>query len=197
MDRPPRDDRPRKFERPKEPRPAPLEREAGERVVAAIRAAVEAAAFEVVSARTFSNFQVRLLIDGPGGAAVTVADCERASRTAIEAVRGLGLDPGSFEFEVASPGADRPLTRPVDFVRFRGQAVTVTLREPREGRRNFTGPLLARSDAGDVTVHVLDEPEPETFGAAGIKEVRLHPDPREGRPTRPDAGRPGRPDAKH
>jgi ribosome maturation factor RimP len=144
------------------------------------------------------------MIEGPGDVAVTVRDCERASRTIGAAIRSLDLDPGAFDLEVESPGADRPLTREVDFERFRGQQVTVTLREAREGRRNFTGALIgfvavpgspksfASGGGGDVTLHVLDTPEPETFRAADVKEVRLHPDLKSRPSERPEQGGPRR-----
>jgi ribosome maturation factor RimP len=107
---------------------------------------------------------------------VTIADCATASRAVEEGLRAIRVEPGSLQIEVESPGADRPLTRPQDFERFAGQRVTVTLREAREGRRNFTGPLLGYAQ-GDVTIQVLDEAVPETFKAADIREVRLHPEP--------------------
>lgn len=160
-------------------REAPLERGTGgpndpDRIAAAARAAVEAIGFQVIFARTSPNRRVVVMVDRRDGGPVTVADCEIASRAVEGALRALGHDPGAFFIEVESPGADRPLTSPEDFVRFRGVQVTVTLRESREGRRNFTG-LLVGYDNGDVTVHVLDEAAPETFRGPEIREVRLHP----------------------
>src|SRR5207248_1385982 len=143
-------------------RPAPLPREEGERIVAEVRKTLEAAGFGVIVARAFPERRLCVMIDGPAGAPVTIADCERASRAAEAAIRAAGQDPGAFEIDVESPGADRPLTRDADFERFKGEQVTVTLKEPRDGRRNFTGRLMAHA-AGDVTVHVLDEAEATTF----------------------------------
>ncbi|RME73597.1 MAG: ribosome maturation factor RimP [Planctomycetota bacterium] len=137
---------------------------------------VEAGGFEVIRLQYPPTRNLRLMIDVPGG--VTLADCRRASRLVEQALEHVGHDPGSFSIEVESPGIDRPLTRPKDFDRFRGERVLVTLREARqpEGRRRFTGTLLGWND-GDVTVHVLDTERPQTFPAREIANVRLHPEP--------------------
>lgn len=176
--------RPEKFERrredaPKEmrkqPRPPALDRERGEAILAEVKRALEGSGFALIRGRAFPNWQLRIMIERAGGEIPTVGDCEQASRVAQSAVQAAGADPGQFEFEVESPGADRPLTRPEDFVRFAGEQVTVTLFEAREGRRNFTGRLIGEKD-GDVTVHVLDETEPQTFAKTMIREARLHPE---------------------
>jgi ribosome maturation factor RimP len=143
------------------------------RIEAIARGAAEGAGLEVVRAAASPQRRLRVMVDRPDFA-ITIGDCESASRAVADALRTAGLDPGRFEIEIESPGADRPLTRPEDFERFRGAQVTVTLRVARDGRRNFTGPLLGWA-GGDVTVHVLDEKAPETFLAAEIREVRLHP----------------------
>lgn len=139
------------------------------------RAAVEAAGYEVVQLQLPPNRRLRLMIDVEGG--VGIEDCRRASRIVEEALAGAGFDPGGFHIEVESPGVDRPLTRPSDFERFRGARVTLSLHQARasDGRRNFTGTLIGYA-GGDVTVHVLDAPEPETFRAAEVRQVRLHPE---------------------
>src|SRR5690606_8563206 len=43
--------------------------------------------------------------------------------------------------EVGSPGIDRPLKRPEDFLRFMGQRIEVRLRQPVENRKVFVGIL--------------------------------------------------------
>jgi ribosome maturation factor RimP len=167
-------------------RPERLEKPECERLEAAARAALEAAAFDVVRVRVYPERRVRAMVDGPAGAPVTVGDCERASRALADALAAAGADPGTFDVEVESPGADRPLTRPADFERFREKQVTLTLWEARDGRRNYTGALLGRSESGEVTVHVLDEEAPTTFPAKEVREVRLHPEAKLPPRERPD-----------
>jgi ribosome maturation factor RimP len=162
----------------------PHDPEEARRAEALAREAAERAGFGVVLARASANRRLRVMLDRPEGAAVTIDDCAIANRAIQAALTAAGLDPGNFEIEVESPGADRPLTREEDFVRFRGERVTVSLREAREGRRNFTGTLVGFA-GGDVTVHVLDEDAPETFPAREIREVRLHPEPEKPPPREP------------
>lgn len=170
---PRRPEAPAKMRRPDRPeRLDPIE---VAKIAEHVRKAVELAGLDVVLVRIFPDRRVRVMIDVLDGGVVKIADCERASRAAEAGLVVAEVDPGTFELDVESPGADRPLTRDVDFARFKEQQVTVTLKEDRDGRRNFTGKLLGH-EKGDVRVHVLDEPEPETFLAAAIKEVRLHPD---------------------
>lgn len=59
------------------------------------------------------------------GRAVTVADCAAVSRALEPWLNGLGSVPEHYVLEVSSPGVDRPLTRPRDWVRFAGEQVAV------------------------------------------------------------------------
>jgi ribosome maturation factor RimP len=169
-------------------RPERLEPDEAKAIGEHVRKAVELAGLDVVELRVFGDRRVRVMIDvvpgagapagailGPGAPKVTIADCERASRAAQAGLTVAGVEPGDFELDVESPGADRPLTRERDLERFEGEQVTVTLKVDRDGRRNFTGQLVGH-EGSDVTVHVLDTEAPETFKAADVKEIRLHPD---------------------
>jgi ribosome maturation factor RimP len=87
---------------------------------------------------------LRLYIDREGG--VTVDDCQRVSEQV-----GALLDvedplPGSYVLEVSSPGFDRRLRTRAHFERFVGERVRIELRDPRDGRRNFTGRLTGVED---------------------------------------------------
>ena len=50
--------------------------------------------------------------------------------------------PGAYTLEVSSPGIDRPLTRPKDYVRWAGHVARIETSEPIDGRRRFKGVLL-------------------------------------------------------
>jgi ribosome maturation factor RimP len=47
---------------------------------------------------------------------------------------------------VSSPGLDRPLRKPSDFIRFLGESVKLRLRVALQGRRNFVGVLREVND---------------------------------------------------
>lgn len=85
---------------------------------------------------------VRLFIDHPDG--VDLELCERVTR-ALRAVRE------DYGLEVSSPGPKRPLTKPDHFRRFVGRRAKIRTKVDHEGRRNFTGELIAADDSG-VTI---------------------------------------------
>ncbi len=63
---------------------------------------------------------VQIFIDKPGG--VTVEDCAIASRSIGEMLdQHEDIFSGRYYLEVSSPGAERELTSPSDFVRFKGR----------------------------------------------------------------------------
>jgi ribosome maturation factor RimP len=81
---------------------------------------------------------------------MTVDDCADISR-AISALLDVE-DPiaGAYDLEVSSPGIDRPLTRPKDFVRFAGHPARIELREALDGQRRFRGMLKGVEDGKAV-----------------------------------------------
>lgn len=97
------------------------------------------------------NRQLRVFIDklhehdGVPGTGITLSDCEVVTRQLqrVFAVEGIEYD----RLEVSSPGLDRKLRKPSDFVRFAGQEADVRLREPVNGRRHFVG--VVRRVVGD------------------------------------------------
>jgi len=89
---------------------------------------------------------VRLYIDRPEG--VGIEDCERVSREVSALLDVNDPVPTAYTLEVSSPGLDRVLRRPEHFERFVGQRVWVELVAPRDGRRRYTGTLVAANAAG-------------------------------------------------
>ena len=72
---------------------------------------------------------------------LAITDCEAISRRLSEVLDAADPIEGSYRLEVSSPGIDRPLTRLKDFSDWAGHEARVTLAEPREGRKQFTGTL--------------------------------------------------------
>ena len=97
---------------------------------------------EVLLAEVLGGGTVRLFIDLPDG--VDLALCERVTRQ-LDGVRE------HFALEVSSPGLERPLSKPAHFQRFLGRRARVRTREPRDGRRSFSGELVGASDS-EVTI---------------------------------------------
>jgi ribosome maturation factor RimP len=74
--------------------------------------------------------------------------------------------------EVSSPGLDRPLTKPADYVRFPGQEVQLRLRLAVDNQRNFSGVLLGL-DGDKVRLDVAGRQL--AFDLAQVDKARLVP----------------------
>ena len=70
-----------------------------------------------------------------------LSDCEKISRRLSELLDLADPIEGSYRLEVSSPGIDRPLTRLKDYGDWKGYDARLTLAEPHEGRKQFTGEL--------------------------------------------------------
>jgi ribosome maturation factor RimP len=120
-----------------------------ERLIALIEPLLERLGFELVELEYGggrSHATVRVFLDGPAG--VNVDDCARVSRE-ISALLDVE-DPIAcpYTLEVSSPGFDRVLRTRAHFDRFKGERVFVELKEPRDGRRRYTGTLLSVAENG-------------------------------------------------
>ena len=107
---------------------------------------------------------LRLVIDRPGG--VDLALCERVTGV----LRDLN---DRYSIEVSSPGAERPLTKPEHFRRFRGRRVRVRTRERIAGRRSFTGTLVG----ADKRQLALGGEAEVTIPLEAIRRTNLMPEP--------------------
>ena len=153
-----------------------------ERLYALIEPTVLSLGFDLVCVfwqrpRRSVRASMQVLIDRKAGSeesgGVTLDDCAKVSHR----IGGL-LDvdrsvPDDFDLEVSSPGADRPLCRERDFVRFAGSESEIVLRKAIDGRRRFTG-KLGDYDEG-VVVMVDEEGIEHRFELAAIDSARLLP----------------------
>lgn len=123
-----------------------------EPVHAIIERTLSAMGYELVDIEFGQNGLLRVFIDTPDG--IRMEDCERVSHQLSHV---FTVDEVDYErLEVSSPGLDRPLRRPEDFVRFAGEEATVRLKRPFEGRRNFEGVLTVEPD-GQFGLELIDE----------------------------------------
>ena len=111
---------------------------------------------------------VRVFIDKEGG--VTVDDCARVSNhlTRLFAVENVEFE----RLEVSSPGLDRPLRKPADFVRFAGEEAELRLANPIANAKKLKG-VLRGCDAGAVVVETANGAV--TVPLAEIARARLVP----------------------
>ena len=131
-----------------------------------IDAEVDGLGFELVAlewAGSRNRPILRLRVDRPEsepGVGITVDDCARVSRALEDWLESRGDVPERYVLEVSSPGVDRPLVRPRDWVRFAGNRVAVTGRGPLvEGASRLEGELLGVDETGERARLRTDEDE--------------------------------------
>jgi ribosome maturation factor RimP len=112
---------------------------------------------------------LRVLVDRDGG--VSVDECARLSEALSRELDLYDLPLGTYTLEVASPGLDRALRKPAEFVRFSGRTVAVTAYAPVEGQRRFRGRLLGLVD-GRVALRLEDGREVR-LGLDEIAQAKL------------------------
>ena len=112
---------------------------------------------------------LRVLVERDGGAGIE--DCARLNEALSRELDLYDLPIERYTLEVASPGLDRALRKPAEFVRFAGRTVAVTAFAPIDGQRRFRGRLLGLVD-GRVAVQLEDGREVR-FGMSEIAQARL------------------------
>src|SRR5689334_19742575 len=98
-----------------------------------------------------SDPTLQVMAERPDTRQLDLADCERLSRTLSDFLDSNDPIDGSYRLEVSSPGIDRPLTRPADYSDWAGHDARITLAEPRDGRKQFTG-ILGGFDNANVRI---------------------------------------------
>jgi ribosome maturation factor RimP len=112
---------------------------------------------------------LRVYIDREEG--VTIDDCEQVSREISSVLDVEDPIPYSYVLEVSSPGLDRPLKKPEDFIRFKGNTVRVITREP-IGKQTFFIGSLAKATDSDIVL-LLPRDREVTITYDNISGARL------------------------
>lgn len=113
-----------------------------ERLTTLLEPEIEALGYELVGIDIHGAGRkqtVRIYIDHSGG--VGLGDCETVSRQVSAVLDVEDPIPDAYNLEVSSPGLDRPIFKPGDYDRFRGERIRLRLREQWEGRRRLRGVL--------------------------------------------------------
>lgn len=134
------------------------------------------------------GWTLRVMIERPGAAdasgGVSLDDCVEVSRDASTVLDVEDLIQHQYNLEVSSPGLDRKLRGPADFVRFRGHLAKVKLARPApDGQRVLRGPI---EEAEDGYVAVRADGKRISVPASEVEEARLvyelSPGQKKGRP---------------
>ncbi len=122
-------------------------------------------ALDVLGTRRFPVLRVRME-HSDLERRIGTADCATASRALERWLDALPEMPGRYRLEVSSPGFDRPLSKPRDFVRFRGERIIVRGQGVAETGNRIVGTLLglapAREGAASGSSSSAGVSEPES-----------------------------------
>ena len=131
-----------------------------------IAAAARDAGVEVYHAE-FSGRALRVQVESAAGTSVrTCSDFTRALAVRLDAA---GFLHGQYELEVSTPGVERSLYQPDDYVQALNRQIRVRARDG-----VYVGRLAAAGTTG-ITIHVEAGPAPATFECAyaEIREARI------------------------
>jgi ribosome maturation factor RimP len=126
---------------------------------------IEQAGFKLVRLRMMGGAQqtLQVMAERPDGS-MDVEGCTTLSHALLDFIETNDPVPGEYEIEVSSPGIDRPLTRPMDFIRWAGHEAKIELTEMLKdadagdedrGRKRFRAVLLGM-DGNDVVIRPVD-----------------------------------------
>ena len=88
-----------------------------------------------------SDPTLQVMAERPDTRQLDLADCEAISRRLSEWLDVNDPIEGGYRLEVSSPGIDRPLTRPKDYADWAGHEARISLKEPRDNRKQFSGTI--------------------------------------------------------
>lgn len=110
---------------------------------------------EIEYVKEGDSWYLRIYIDKPDG--ITLDDCQAVSRDIDEILdEHEDVFPHSYFLEVSSPGAERPLKKREDYIRFAGRLITIKTYTPLDGRKKFTG-VLQHCDNNGILLRVAEE----------------------------------------
>ena len=88
-----------------------------------------------------SDPTLQVMAERPDTRQLDLADCESISRRLSDWLDANDPIEGSYRLEVSSPGIDRPLTRLKDYADWAGYEARISLKEPRDNRKQYSGTI--------------------------------------------------------
>jgi ribosome maturation factor RimP len=129
--------------------------------------------FELVRVRLTGagHKTLQVMAERPNGT-MLVDDCALLSRAVSEMLDVEDPIAEDYDLEVSSPGIDRPLTRPKDFIRYAGHKAKIELVSPdTKGRRRYAVEITA-ADEHAVTL-AISKDESLTIPYHAIGDAKL------------------------
>lgn len=97
------------------------------------------------------SLTLQVMAEDPATGQLTIDQCARLSRALDLPLDEADPIPGEYALEVSSPGIDRPLTRPRDWLAWIGHEVRLKLKPKLDGRARAHGDIVGL-DGDDVLI---------------------------------------------
>jgi len=114
---------------------------------------------------------IRVYADGEKG--ITVGELQQISHQLSGLLEVQNAIPQAYHLEVSSPGLDRLLFKKAHYERFVGHRIKLTTRLPVDGRRNYTGQLVA---VEGLQIIIMVDNEQITLSFDNIEKARVVPE---------------------
>jgi ribosome maturation factor RimP len=145
------------------------------RVAGLAEPVIEELGLRLVRVKIVGGNTLQIMADRAEGS-MTIDDCTLISRRLSPLLDAHDPMPGGYFLEVSTPGIDRPLVRPIDFIDWAGHEAKIELREMIDGRRRFRG-ILDGYENGEARIAMelegYDEPQVIGLPVALIGEAKL------------------------
>jgi ribosome maturation factor RimP len=145
---------------------------------AAVEKTVTGLGYDLVDCERSAGGLLRVYIDklaeqAAAGEVITVDDCEKVTRQLQYVLEVENTD--YQRLEVSSPGVDRPLRKAVDYARFAGQQVEITLKLAFQGRKKYRGELLAQDEGWRIVFNDGKLDQALDFTLDEVRDAKLVP----------------------
>jgi len=117
---------------------------------------------------------LQVMIEKTDLSALSIDDCVKASRQVSALLDVEDPIESAYQLEVTSPGLDRPLMKPQDYVRFQGAEIKLETLAPLEGRKRFKG-ILSQANEEMIILEPEDSEATIEVAYSNILKAKLVP----------------------
>jgi ribosome maturation factor RimP len=112
-----------------------------------ISSLIEEMGYRMVRIQMFKK-TLQIMIERADEQPITVNDCEKVSRAVSVHLDDMDCIVSRYNLEISSPGINRPLVKPKDFIKFCGKHIVVHTFIIKNKRKTFKGILENASEYG-------------------------------------------------
>ncbi|WP_053001122.1 ribosome maturation factor RimP [Kosmotoga pacifica] len=127
--------------------------------------------YDLTLKRNRGKLQLAVSIDKEEGN-VSIEDCKRFSEAFGQKLDCADLIESTYELIVQSPGVERELRKPKDYLRFTGRLAKLVLRDPIDNRSVIVG-IIEKADETAVEIREKDTGNFYGVAYANIKRANL------------------------